>query len=765
MALPITSCSYTGVAWTWSKRIQARDIRLVTRWPSFQYQNSDREKTPSRIQYQEDGTQRWGYDVRPHAESVQWFKLLLLDPKDIPDHLKASTHLEEARALLSQLGKTPTDVVADYLRSVWAHVQEMATKEFGKAIFRLTPFHVVISVPAIWKDAARDRMADAVRMAGILEPRDCGHTELSFVTEPEAAATATLLDLEDRPDIQAGDTITIVDAGGGTVDLISYVIEQTDPLTVSEAVEGTGGLCGAIFLDEEFENILKPRINALSKDLWDFIPRDEIDKMIQDNWENGIKQEFVSETRDWTISLSATCIQRTQETMIKIEGSLVKQAFEGIISKIESLVDDQVLALEKATGKAPRSEVLQASGPAPWTAICRGVVMRTLNRMQIGTRISRAHYGNKCTLKWSDAHELDKDFQEDKYYCRLAAQWRVNNQVEWFLGKGEKTSEKSPQRLEYYRLYQDEEPCSYPDVSLSLVTCEEVIAPVRAKDPVVRDMRTITFQSPIPFQQLPCSVNKNGNKIRKFSYDCLVSCSGASVNIEIEAAGQTLQKTSFDVKLEEAPESEMNRASLASEESSEGLDHFKSLREKRVDVTKNKTTSRRSQGAWRRDEIRTSSPLTAIESFTRHLQGTSLDVSAPSNEQEESKFIWLEVPRADRDRNVDLMISTTTMAASEYVGRKDIQKIIITAVNELLDTSKKDITKILLLDNLKEREQVGQLYLDANVTFITLDGKHTNMVHVVKLFVIDMDSNQITQETQVNLDNEWAKIEIDGGSK
>lgn len=142
---------------------------------------------------------------------------------------------------------------------LWNHVLEQIHNAKGQTIIDGMPFQVVLTVPAIWSDYARDRMREAVEIAGILKHRVAGKTTLSFVSEPEAAAIATMPELEDRADLQAGDSFVVVDAGGGTVlvppqllsilytnlqsfvrDVISYKINELQPLRVSECVEGQG---------------------------------------------------------------------------------------------------------------------------------------------------------------------------------------------------------------------------------------------------------------------------------------------------------------------------------------------------------------------------------------------------------------------------------------------------------------------------------------------------------------------------------------------
>lgn len=57
--------------------------------------------------------------------------------------------------------------------------------------------------------------------------------------------------------MKIGDTFVLCDAGGGTVDLISYTITELYPrLQIKEAAPGTGGFCGSTYLDESFSNYL-----------------------------------------------------------------------------------------------------------------------------------------------------------------------------------------------------------------------------------------------------------------------------------------------------------------------------------------------------------------------------------------------------------------------------------------------------------------------------------------------------------------------------
>lgn len=69
--------------------------------------------------------------------------------------------------------------------------------------------------------------------------KTAGITPVTLIKEPEAAALYSIRRLDAFLDPH--DVIVICDAGGGTVDLISYEIEKTEPrLELKEIVPGSG---------------------------------------------------------------------------------------------------------------------------------------------------------------------------------------------------------------------------------------------------------------------------------------------------------------------------------------------------------------------------------------------------------------------------------------------------------------------------------------------------------------------------------------------
>ncbi|KAJ4329089.1 hypothetical protein N0V84_000448 [Fusarium piperis] len=153
-------------------------------------------------------------------------------------------------------------------------------RDRGESVIEAYQFHVAITVPAIWKDYARQDLEKAVKNAGILDRRTAGKTILTFAPEPEAAALSTL--------------------GGNPrrAMCISFamleVAQSVYPILLSEAVEGTdrlnnaGGLCGGIFIDQAFEAMVRDRLGRK----WNQISLSGIKEMLKDDWELSIKPQY-----------------------------------------------------------------------------------------------------------------------------------------------------------------------------------------------------------------------------------------------------------------------------------------------------------------------------------------------------------------------------------------------------------------------------------------------------------------------------------------
>lgn len=152
---------------------------------------------------------------------------LLLDPRQ---QLPASITKGDLRGQVARCGKDAQTVVSDYLTELWKHAKSELERRYGKEFMRTTKMDIVLTVPAVWSDGAKDATLRAAQRAGM-------GNAITMISEPEAAAVYTLKSIQPNH-LRPGNNFVVCDAGGGTVDLISYEIQQTSPLRITESVEG-----------------------------------------------------------------------------------------------------------------------------------------------------------------------------------------------------------------------------------------------------------------------------------------------------------------------------------------------------------------------------------------------------------------------------------------------------------------------------------------------------------------------------------------------
>lgn len=199
------------MAWATAADFASGEINLITSWPG---NGLEEGKSPTELYY-EHGKIMWGYDIPTDADPVRWFKLLLVKQDDLTQELRMSEYLLRGRKMLQETGKTAVDVIADYLELLFKHTISQIIKARGKSVVDALRFHIVITVPAIWKSYARQGMEKAAKKAGFLRWRAAGETTLTFAPEPEAAVLSTLC--EPGRKTKEGEVYVICDAGGGTV--------------------------------------------------------------------------------------------------------------------------------------------------------------------------------------------------------------------------------------------------------------------------------------------------------------------------------------------------------------------------------------------------------------------------------------------------------------------------------------------------------------------------------------------------------------------
>lgn len=80
---------------------------------------------------------------------------------------------------------------------------------------------------------------------------------------------------------------------------------------MSHALNNAGGLCGGIFIDEEFEARVKNRLGCK----WDQISQSGIKEMLKGDWELSIKPQYKpgNGKEEYVVSIPAEAYQKDNE--------------------------------------------------------------------------------------------------------------------------------------------------------------------------------------------------------------------------------------------------------------------------------------------------------------------------------------------------------------------------------------------------------------------------------------------------------------------
>lgn len=216
------------------------------------------------------GQVRWGFELQPDETRLRCLKLFLDPSQRIPSFVSQTDMHDQLR----RSGKDVPTAISDYLTELFKHARKTLAERYGEFFINTTRLEFVLTVPAIWSDAAKEATKAAAKRAGIRE-------EIRMISEPEAAAVYTLQAIQPNH-LKEGDNFIVCDAGGGTVDLISYEIKQISPLRVEESVGGTGAvslsstLC--IFIVVVCENLspLKTDRFVTRTVLWSYFPQYQV---------------------------------------------------------------------------------------------------------------------------------------------------------------------------------------------------------------------------------------------------------------------------------------------------------------------------------------------------------------------------------------------------------------------------------------------------------------------------------------------------------
>ena len=138
------------------------------------------------------------------------------------------------------------------------HVREAWNRNFPKD--KLESQKVVVTIPASFDAAARDLVVEASKKAGL--------PSITLLEEPQAAFYSWISQNENpwRKQVSKGDTVLVVDVGGGTTDFSLIEIGESDgDLSLERVAVGNHILLGGDNMDLTLAYIARQKLEAANK--------------------------------------------------------------------------------------------------------------------------------------------------------------------------------------------------------------------------------------------------------------------------------------------------------------------------------------------------------------------------------------------------------------------------------------------------------------------------------------------------------------------
>ncbi|KAL1921667.1 uncharacterized protein VTP21DRAFT_10309 [Calcarisporiella thermophila] len=405
--------TYSGCAYAFT---QDGDVVDIVKWP--RQMNSVYPKTPTLNFYKRDSQVMlwWGNAAKLEMMKPQNRDAILLKQYKLA--------LDESQAVGPfPNGLTVLDAISHYLKAFHDHVISELKKGFAKN-YNQSQFRYCLTVPAMWSDRAKAQTREAAIRAGLISRED-HRDRLMLISEPEAAALYCEKKCE-QFNLKHGDRFMICDAGGGTVDLIVFQIDDTpNGRRLRECTKGHGRSCGSVFIDRRMRALLKKRLRNYQLDE----TRKNALEATMDSFVDLVKPHFDG-TEDQFLQLPAALnLGEINNESIGLEGGMLRlsaqelktEVFDPVIQEVLGLIEDQLHKaghlqaiflvggfgnssyLFERTKQQFRDRVpLIATPPRAEMAVVRGAVLFGLNPRIVTTRIPRYWYGIDTTTTFEE---------------------------------------------------------------------------------------------------------------------------------------------------------------------------------------------------------------------------------------------------------------------------------------------------------------------------------------------------------------------------
>ncbi|PKY37994.1 hypothetical protein RhiirA4_450923 [Rhizophagus irregularis] len=451
----------------------SRNIRTYDMWP----ENLGNFKTNTALQYDDsyNTVMSWGAPAlakRPNrrekniseTKPVELFKLHL---GNLSENLRPKLPIDYKKA------------ITDYLREIGKLIKEAIERSFPKIDFYESVL-LILTVPTEYSEKDKAIMRECAHNAELITEK-CSN-KLQFTTEPEAAAIYCMNSSLQEYDLSTTETtFTIVDCGGGTIDITIRKLIGNNQL--GEVTESTGDYCGGTFVDKEFINFLRKKLGDSAIDSFINYHYGPFQYMVQ-NFCKYAKIPFTgdqSEYRPYELDIQECAPNLLQyvneetrfkmeenEWLVEIDYDDVKAMFDPVVNKIIRLIHLQLSNaqeecptmilvggfseskyLQKRIREEFQHRVKNISVPIhPTAATLRGATLYGLSLKNsvdnfdsfhyvISSRILKYTYGIKVRNYWMEGDPIERKIRDgriDRFHClaRRGVQVDINEEFTTF---------------------------------------------------------------------------------------------------------------------------------------------------------------------------------------------------------------------------------------------------------------------------------------------------------------------------------------------
>ncbi|KUI61322.1 hypothetical protein VP1G_08476 [Cytospora mali] len=542
--------TFSGVAYAFNVPGKKADVVSIMDWPGLG--GVKQPKVPTLILYDENNPSKfkWGGQVDWRDPAVHGVKLLLDPDQPRPAYLPVSCFKKD----LSSLPKDPVDVAADFIEAIYKHALAKIESAGVRDYFNFCQKQFILSVPAVWSDKAKDLTLKAAKKAGI--------HPVTLIKEPEAAALYTL-SCHDHS-FEVGDSFVVCDAGGGTVDLITYEVSKMKPyLQLAELVPGTGGMAGSLGLNKRFEEAVRLVVgDEQFLELRNSVPGwGKASK----EFDNNIKTAFTGDITEVhyvmfpKAGLEDDPIERIYDNCWEMTGDTLQDIFEPIIVDILRLVDAQVKDsmlkrpnkglkgiflvggfgssryLKQRLEKEYETMGIQVIQPHDaWGAIVKGAVLsRVSNQATVVSTQAVRHYG---TTAWAEYDPIADRGRPVKHNMDQDGKVRVEK-VTWYIYMGEDLRRDHTIKFSFVRSVKQHHSNSDLIFHDSLVYSETKAAPTYPGPDVKTSCKLVSNLSSVDKSFFTKRIGVDGDPYLDIHYHLVISTAAANMKFSLEIEG------------------------------------------------------------------------------------------------------------------------------------------------------------------------------------------------------------------------------------